>query len=90
VASAEIARVIDMPILPLLSGDAPIEGVGGEWRGVSIVAPHFPLDGCVLYGASAYILYELLCRLAAALGTDLPPPRMRSAPPWGDRYAREG
>jgi 8-oxo-dGTP pyrophosphatase MutT (NUDIX family) len=88
VASAEIARVIDLPIRPLLTGEAPIEAVGGEWSGVSMFAPHFLLDGCVLYGASACIFYELLWRLARALGTILPPPRMGERVPWGDRYAR--
>jgi 8-oxo-dGTP pyrophosphatase MutT (NUDIX family) len=88
VASPEIARVIALPLLPLITGEAPMEAIRGEWEGVTVFAPHFPLDGCVLYGASAYILYELLSRLAASLGRTLPAPRVQSDPPWGDRYAR--
>jgi hypothetical protein len=42
----------------------------------------------VLYGASAYILYELLLRLSANLGWTLPPLRFQEEPPWGDRYTR--
>jgi hypothetical protein len=60
----------------------------GEWNGARVFAPHFPLDGCVLYGASAYIFYELLSRLASALGLTLPPPRQKDERPWGDRYTR--
>ncbi len=88
VASAEIARVITLPILPLLRGEQRIGAVRGEWSGAMIFAPHFVLDGCVLYGASAYILYELLARLAAALGRAMPESVLEEAPPWGDRYAR--
>ncbi len=88
VMSPEIARVLTLPLVPLLTGERTIEAVRGEWSGASIFAPHFPLDGCVLYGASAYIFYELLARLASTLGLDLPPPRMTEAVPWGTRYGR--
>ena len=77
-----------MPLLPLLTGEQPIRAVRGELGGTLIFAPHFELDGCVLYGASAYIFYELLSRLAASLGRTLPAPRMQDDPPWGNRYAR--
>jgi 8-oxo-dGTP pyrophosphatase MutT (NUDIX family) len=87
-ASSEIARVLQVPLVPLLLGDAPIGAVRGEWNGQAIFAPHVTLDGCVLYGASAYILYELLVRLATALGVAMPAPRMQDEPPWGERYAR--
>src|SRR5581483_5401219 len=86
--STEVAQVITIPLLPLLSGERPIGAVTGEWNGARIFAPHFALEGCVLYGASAYILYELLARLALALGVALPPPRMQDEAPWGDRYTR--
>ncbi len=88
VASAEIARVITLPLLPILRGEQPIFAVTGEWLGATVFAPHFPLEGCVLYGASAYIFYELIARLAVRLGCTLPPPQIEAAPPWGDRYAR--
>jgi 8-oxo-dGTP pyrophosphatase MutT (NUDIX family) len=87
-ASPEVARVLTLPLLPLLSGAAPIAAVRGEWSGAVIFSPHFQLDGCVLYGASAYILYELLSRLARQLGQALPPAREQKEAPWGNRYAR--
>jgi 8-oxo-dGTP pyrophosphatase MutT (NUDIX family) len=85
-ASPEIARILELPIVPLLTGDRPIAAVQGEWSGARVFAPHFELDGCVLYGASAYIFYELLSRLAATLGLTMPAPRMQETPPWGKRY----
>jgi 8-oxo-dGTP pyrophosphatase MutT (NUDIX family) len=88
VASPEIARVLTLPLLPILNGEHPITAVRGEWSGAMIFAPHFTLDGCVLYGASAYIFYELLTRLAARLGRTLPEPVLQDALPWGDRYSR--
>ncbi len=89
VASTEIARVLTLPIEPLLSGELPYHAVEGTFRGQRVLAPHFPLDGCVLYGASAYIVYDLLARIAARLGRALPAPVLDTAPPWGDRYRRE-
>jgi 8-oxo-dGTP pyrophosphatase MutT (NUDIX family) len=88
VASPEVARVLTLPLLPILTGAEPVAAVRGEWSGALIFAPHFQLDGCILYGASAYILYELLTRLAHQLGQPLPPPRVQEELPWGDRYAR--
>ncbi len=88
VASAEIARVLTLPLMPILDGEVPLRAVRGEWKGQTIYAPHFPLDGAVLYGASAYIFYELLVRLAALLGRALPEPSVDEIPPWGDRYVR--
>ncbi len=88
VASPEIARVITLPILPLLKGERIIGAVRGEIAGSTVFAPHFALDGCVLYGASAYILYELLDRLAAILGWVMPEAQVQEEPPWGDRYPR--
>ena len=88
VASPEIARVLTLPLLPILRGEQPIAAVQGEWSGATIFAPHFALEGCVLYGASAYIFYELITRLAAKLGCTLPPPRIEQVAPWGERYSR--
>ncbi len=86
VASREITRILSLPLLPLLTGERVIDAVQGEWHGVVLFAPHFEVDGCVLYGASAYILYDLLSRLAATLGLMLPPPRIVNELPWGNRY----
>jgi hypothetical protein len=53
--------------------------------GEGFVMPHFVIDGCALYGASALIFHELLARIAGALGTPLPPMVMQTELPWGDR-----
>lgn len=87
-ASPEIARVIELPILPLLAGARSISAVKHQVGDITFFAPHFEADGAILYGASAYIFYELLARLAARLGRPLPPPVLTDVLPWGDRYPR--
>ena len=86
-ASSEIARVILLPIVPLLTGEQRIGAVTGLWAGTAALAPHFYADGCVLYGASAYIFYELLSRLATKMGMSLPAPEISDVLPWGNRYS---
>jgi len=86
VASPEIARLLDVPLLPWITGAAPIRGIAVEVGGERHITPHFDLDGCVLYGASAYIFYELLLKLAGALGRELPEPVIQAELPWGNRY----
>lgn len=88
IASPEIERVISLPILPLIRGDHPISAVRGEWNGLPVFAPHIELDGAILYGATAYIFYELLLRIAARLGRTLPEPTITTELPWGNRYDR--
>ena len=56
-----------MPILPWITGERPILGVRLNVRDIALIAPHFELDGCILYGATAVIFQELLLRVAAAL-----------------------
>jgi 8-oxo-dGTP pyrophosphatase MutT (NUDIX family) len=87
-ASSEVARIVSLPLIPLLTGELPTFAVKRMWDGVPVTAPHFPVDGNVLYGASAYIFYELLGKLAAALEHELPPFRLQDEPPWGTRYAK--
>ena len=90
VASSELERLVDVPLLPWLEGEREVRATLDEWRGLTFPTPIFYLDGGdVLYGASAAILYELLARLAAARGKPLPPLRMQEERPWGDRYARD-
>jgi 8-oxo-dGTP pyrophosphatase MutT (NUDIX family) len=86
VSAGEIARILSIPILPWIRGESPILGVRAPWRGETVVAPHFELEGCILYGASAYIFYELLVRIAGALGREVPPMQMVEKSPWGGRY----
>jgi hypothetical protein len=80
--------VLLLPIVPLLTGEQRIGAVTGLWGGTAALAPHFYVDGAVLYGASAYIFYELLSRLATRLGTSLPEPEIADVLPWGNRYSR--
>lgn len=87
-ASSEVARVITVPIEPLLTGERPYHAITGTWHGERVLVPHFPLEGCVLYGASAYIFHDLLLRIAAQTGRTLPPPVLDSEVPWGSRYER--
>ena len=85
IPSPEIARVLRLPILPLITGDLPIHAVRGEWNDITVFAPHIAVDGAILYGASAYIFYELLLRIAAILGRTIPAPTLTTELPWGDR-----
>ena len=86
VASGEIDEVLSMPLLPYVSGEVRIHAFSAEWRGVRVLSPHFPVGGRVLYGATAYIAYELLSRLAAAMGTELAAPVLDTDAPWAKRY----
>jgi 8-oxo-dGTP pyrophosphatase MutT (NUDIX family) len=83
--SPEIARILELPLGAWLRGDEPTRGVLVPWEGSTVLMPHFELDGCVLYGASAVIFHELITCLADALGVTLPPPRLQKTMPWGDR-----
>lgn len=98
----EVERVLELPILPWLSGEMPIHAVevnldnatepAGAFGSTPVSKagvlqlPHFQLDGCVLYGASAYVFHELLVRIATASGHSLPPPRLQKELPWTGRY----
>lgn len=87
-ASTEVARILTLPLLPFLTGDLPIYAVKRLWDGVEVTAPHFPVDDKVLYGASAYIFFELLAKLTLELGLTLPPFHFQADPPWGTRYTK--
>lgn len=86
IASTEIARLIEVPLAAFITGEKRIGAIDATWRGVELRVPHFDLDGCVLYGASAYLFYELLGKLAAHLGAELPPMVVQPDAPWGERY----
>jgi 8-oxo-dGTP pyrophosphatase MutT (NUDIX family) len=87
-ASSEVARMVSLPLLPLLTGELPTFAVKSLWDGVEVTAPHFMVEDNVLYGASAYIFFELLAKLAAALERELPSFQYQDEPPWGKRYAK--
>ncbi|MDI1451077.1 CoA pyrophosphatase [Polyangium sp. 6x1] len=83
--SGEIARVLELPLGAYLRGEAPRGGVMVTWNGAEIFMPHFRLDACVLYGASAVIFHELVVQIADGIGATLPPPILEREMPWGDR-----
>ncbi len=83
--SFEIARLLELPLGAYVRGEAPIHGVMVTWDGAELFMPHFPLESCVLYGASAVIFYELVVRIAQEIRATLPPPILQHEMPWGDR-----
>ncbi|HVK64706.1 MAG TPA: CoA pyrophosphatase [Polyangium sp.] len=83
--SGEIAHLLELPLGAYLRGEAPRYGVMLTWQGAEILMPHFRLDACVLYGASAVIFHELVERIAAGIGATLPPPILEREMPWGNR-----
>lgn len=92
VMSPEIARVLSLPLLPLIAGELPFYATAGQWRGRYRLVPHFrlgPGEPSILYGASAHIFHELLSRLARELSMVLADPILETEPPWGDRYRRD-
>lgn len=86
--SPELDRLIEVPLLPWIEGVWSFYGTVDTWRGATFLTPFFRLqdDREVLYGASAVIFYELLVRVARALGGELPAPAVVEEQPWGDRY----
>lgn len=86
VASGEIVEVLELPIVPYVSGEERVRAIVVTWRGVETFAPHFPVGDRVLYGATAYVAHELLSRIAAAIGVELPPPLIEREAPWAKRY----
>jgi 8-oxo-dGTP pyrophosphatase MutT (NUDIX family) len=90
VASPEIQRILSLPLLPLITGELPFYAIPRPWGGPRLLMPHFRLgepEAVVLYGASAYIFFELLSRLSVELGVPVAAPIVEETPPWGDRYA---
>jgi len=85
-SAAEVARVLELPLVEWLTGALRWGAVESVWRGKALLMPHFPLGDVTLFGASALIFHELLRRLAAALGRALPAPTLTEAHPWGSRY----
>jgi 8-oxo-dGTP pyrophosphatase MutT (NUDIX family) len=55
----EVERVYAVPLDPYLGG-APVEGLRVDRFGAEIVMPVFRVDGLVIFGATAIVLWELL------------------------------
>lgn len=90
VACGEIEEVLTIALEPLLARE--VRGTPAPWQGVELLIPSFRLPTgrgeVVLYGMSAFFLYELLSRVAETAGLP-PPPLVRTTDqPWGDRYDR--
>lgn len=85
ITSTEIARLLFIPILPWLTGERQWVEVTIPWGERVLRLPHYELEGCVLYGASAYTFHELLTKIATVLGRTLPPPRASTELPWTPR-----
>jgi 8-oxo-dGTP pyrophosphatase MutT (NUDIX family) len=85
-APEEVERVVELPLLPWLTGERPFAAVEFAFEGQALLLPHFPLGDCVLYGASAYVFHELLARLAQLHGRSLPTPELEDELPWRHRY----
>jgi 8-oxo-dGTP pyrophosphatase MutT (NUDIX family) len=73
--SGEACRAVDLSLQALTDGTIPYRAVRMEWAGHSILSPYFVLDGeTTLYGASAFVLVEMLSVVGPVLGFTLPAP----------------
>ena len=79
----EVAAVLRLPLQPLLEAPA-LDAVPWTWGDATHHSPVFPVDGHIMYGATAHTLHELLSVVARATGRPIPPWRTgRFA--WGGR-----
>jgi 8-oxo-dGTP pyrophosphatase MutT (NUDIX family) len=84
-ASGEVERVIETPALGWITGELRRQAFATEWRGNRFLMPQFPIDGALLYGATAVIFCELLIRIAGALRVDFPDAELVDVPAWARR-----
>lgn len=82
----EVARLLRLPVLETLRAPS-IEGIPWEEGHMRHTAPIFRVDGKVVFGATAYVLLELLGVLAGVLGLPLPELRPGSLT-WADVLGR--
>ncbi|MCO4743816.1 MAG: CoA pyrophosphatase [Proteobacteria bacterium] len=68
---AEVAEVLSVDIRAWLAREQ-WEGVPFEHEGGVAVSPVFEIDGHLMYGGTAHVLYEAFTVLAAAMDTPLP------------------
>lgn len=80
--SGEIDEIFDVPLARWLTERETIEVTLATWRGLDLVVPHFAVGSHLLYGASAAILFDLLCRLSP----EPLPLRTVPRPAWTERY----
>jgi 8-oxo-dGTP pyrophosphatase MutT (NUDIX family) len=81
-ASSEVARVVELPLHDFVTGDVGFFVATIAWRSVEHPTPFFQADEhTVVYGATAFVLWELFTALAP-LGLTLPEARVVPAPSW--------
>lgn len=77
-ASPEVDRVVELRLDDLSSGRIEHRAVRMQWAGHEILSPFFVLEGDTrLYGASAFVLVELMSAIGPALGFTLPRPKVQ-------------
>jgi 8-oxo-dGTP pyrophosphatase MutT (NUDIX family) len=70
----EVERVLEVPLAALL--DVPfLHAAPWEQDGTTVLAPLFEVDGALVYGGTAYVLYELLIVVAPLMDRPVPPLR---------------
>lgn len=82
VASEEVERTLQTPVIDWISGKRRRQAFPVEWQGSRLLMPEFELDGATLYGASALVFQELVTRVADGLRLDLPEPELVDTPAW--------
>lgn len=81
VPSGEVGRVVDIPIAWLSEGRIPYHAVEVEWAGHRIQSPYFVIDSETrLYGASAFVLTELMAVVGPVFSAPLPSPILDGSP----------
>lgn len=80
--SGEVERVIDVPLRALVTGEVAFCATMFPWKGAEHPMPFFEIDpGAVVYGATAYVLWELMVALAP-VGFALPEAHIVPTPAW--------
>jgi 8-oxo-dGTP pyrophosphatase MutT (NUDIX family) len=83
VPSPEVGRVLDLPLEGFFHGTFEHRAVPIVWAGHEILSPFFVVaPETRLYGASSYVLLELLGIVGPMLGLELPTPIVSEQAPW--------
>lgn len=82
----EVAEIIDVDLGALVEQDT-IDALEFELAGQTRLSPIFTLDGHVMFGATAHVLYEVLVLLAPLLG-QVPPVQTPGRFEWSVSRAR--
>ena len=68
----EVERVLHADLAQILASKS-IDAIRWEHRDVQSLSPVFVIDDCICYGATAYVMLELLTVVAPALRQTVPP-----------------